>query len=577
MDISSVNSDLIRGNVTTIILNSLYSGDRYGYDILKEIEQKSNGQYNLKQPTMYSVLKRLEKQGLIESYLGELDDTGGGRRRYYKLTQEGSKYLEKEKTEYEFSRTILDNLVSDTKFDLESGKAPFNVNELRPYTKTKDDDEDKSKPAKPIIREKLIFKYIDKTTGEVIDPKDLNSIINAAKERKVQAANQQTILNISNQQTLQNRDISQPQIIENPAIQNYLNGQSQTDLSQIKNESQEQNLTNAINTENKDAAFTNRNVTFEEDKMFHPLSPHKTLHEVFNDIEKRDDTKTATEPKVIEKRRISILDILAQKEEESENLKRIAAEREEQLKNVEDSKIKEESAISSQKVEQIKKDDEFVPSYVLFNKKTEFEFEKQKIDYKNILGGLAEKHADLKEQHAPEFAPFPNTELKTRLYSKGFKVKPYTKANTSEYYSFNFVLSNRLNRDSLLLVLASYVAMIAIMWAATAGKVSYVVFLTFLSIGIALYAIPFSFYLLNPSKRKRANFNFKLSVLNRTMLFIELTIIVMLIGFFLIGADIHNVESMIAPIIIPTVLLLNLPLSSIIYYTLYRTRKYHIA
>lgn len=43
MDISSVNSDLIRGNVTTIILNSLSDGDRYGYDILKEIELRSGG------------------------------------------------------------------------------------------------------------------------------------------------------------------------------------------------------------------------------------------------------------------------------------------------------------------------------------------------------------------------------------------------------------------------------------------------------------------------------------------------------------------------------------------------------
>lgn len=52
MDISSVNSDLIRGNVTTIILGSLWSQDRYGYDILKEIETKSEGQYKLKQPTL---------------------------------------------------------------------------------------------------------------------------------------------------------------------------------------------------------------------------------------------------------------------------------------------------------------------------------------------------------------------------------------------------------------------------------------------------------------------------------------------------------------------------------------------
>ena len=36
MDVSSINSDLIRGNVTTIILKALLDEDRYGYDILRE-------------------------------------------------------------------------------------------------------------------------------------------------------------------------------------------------------------------------------------------------------------------------------------------------------------------------------------------------------------------------------------------------------------------------------------------------------------------------------------------------------------------------------------------------------------
>ena len=142
MDISSVNSDLIRGNVTTIILGSLWSQDRYGYDILKEIETKSEGQYKLKQPTLYNQLKRLEKQGLISSYDGDPDDTGGGRRRYYSLTAEGRNFLQKEKTEYEYSRTILDRLVSAQQFDFDKNPAPFNAEELRPYT-------NKSPPTRP--------------------------------------------------------------------------------------------------------------------------------------------------------------------------------------------------------------------------------------------------------------------------------------------------------------------------------------------------------------------------------------------------------------------------------------------
>lgn len=59
---SSISSDLIRGHINTIILRTLYDGDKYGYEIINEIEEKSKGQYTLKQPTLYSALKRLESQ-----------------------------------------------------------------------------------------------------------------------------------------------------------------------------------------------------------------------------------------------------------------------------------------------------------------------------------------------------------------------------------------------------------------------------------------------------------------------------------------------------------------------------------
>lgn len=143
MDVSSINSDLIRGNVTTIILKALLDEDRYGYDILREIEVKSSGQYKLKQPTLYSCLKRLEKQGLISSYWGDESDTEGGRRRYYALTEAGKNYLKKMQSEYEYSRTILDSLLSEDKFDFENEDAPFDINSLRPYTKRGGDEDEK--------------------------------------------------------------------------------------------------------------------------------------------------------------------------------------------------------------------------------------------------------------------------------------------------------------------------------------------------------------------------------------------------------------------------------------------------
>ena len=108
-----INSDLIRGNIDTIILRSLVESDKYGYEILKEIEAKSQGEYILKQPTLYSCLKRLESQGYITSFWGQI--TLGGRRKYYKLTPKGQEYFEKIQADWEYSRTLIDKLIAKRK------------------------------------------------------------------------------------------------------------------------------------------------------------------------------------------------------------------------------------------------------------------------------------------------------------------------------------------------------------------------------------------------------------------------------------------------------------------------------
>ncbi len=114
---SSISADLIRGHINTIILRALYERDKYGYEIMNDIEAKSHGQYTLKQPTLYSALKRLETQGYIKAYWKKDDVTAGGRRKYFTLTEIGKEMTEKNLAEWEYSRTIIDNLISDRAFD----------------------------------------------------------------------------------------------------------------------------------------------------------------------------------------------------------------------------------------------------------------------------------------------------------------------------------------------------------------------------------------------------------------------------------------------------------------------------
>lgn len=104
-----ISSDLIRGHIDTIILKLLMSGDKYGYEISKLVRSGSNGEYELKEATMYSSLKRLEHEGNISSYWG--DETQGGRRRYYQITDNGKRTYAENKKNWEYAKQILDNLV----------------------------------------------------------------------------------------------------------------------------------------------------------------------------------------------------------------------------------------------------------------------------------------------------------------------------------------------------------------------------------------------------------------------------------------------------------------------------------
>lgn len=104
-----ISTDLIRGHTDTIILNVLRQGDSYGYEIYKTIIELSGNQYELKEATLYTVFRRLERDGYISSYWG--DETQGGRRKYYRLTESGLRRYEQYRREWHFAKGVLDKLI----------------------------------------------------------------------------------------------------------------------------------------------------------------------------------------------------------------------------------------------------------------------------------------------------------------------------------------------------------------------------------------------------------------------------------------------------------------------------------
>ena len=101
-----ISSDIIRGHLDAIILRLICEKDRYGYEISKEIAERTGNEFQIKEATLYAVFQRLEKKRFIESYLGNVSN--GGRRRYYSITPPGRAFLEEEIDNWRKTRGIID-------------------------------------------------------------------------------------------------------------------------------------------------------------------------------------------------------------------------------------------------------------------------------------------------------------------------------------------------------------------------------------------------------------------------------------------------------------------------------------
>lgn len=100
-----INKELLKGSTTVLILSLLNRKDMYGYEMIKEMEERSKNIFSFKEGTLYPILHSLENENYIEAYW---DSSNGNRKRkYYKITSAGKKVLiEKEKEWKLFSSTV---------------------------------------------------------------------------------------------------------------------------------------------------------------------------------------------------------------------------------------------------------------------------------------------------------------------------------------------------------------------------------------------------------------------------------------------------------------------------------------
>jgi PadR family transcriptional regulator PadR len=106
-----ISSDAIRGYNDTFILSVLQEGESYGYAISKRIAEISESNYSIKETTLYSAFNRLEKNGFIESFPGQV--THGKKRTYYRITASGKEYLKEKIAEWHLTKKVVECFIKE--------------------------------------------------------------------------------------------------------------------------------------------------------------------------------------------------------------------------------------------------------------------------------------------------------------------------------------------------------------------------------------------------------------------------------------------------------------------------------
>ena len=79
-----VNKNMVSGNTAMLILKLISEKDMYGYEMIDTLSKKVG--------TLYPLLHSMVQSGYLESYNQEAN---GKLRKYYRITPNGKKYLEK--------------------------------------------------------------------------------------------------------------------------------------------------------------------------------------------------------------------------------------------------------------------------------------------------------------------------------------------------------------------------------------------------------------------------------------------------------------------------------------------------
>jgi PadR family transcriptional regulator len=98
-----VERELMRGAGPAAVMRLLEGGERYGYELIKLLDSRSEGVLAMGQSTLYPLLYNLEAKGLIASRVAPAANNAdtGRPRKYYRLTDKGKRQFARERKQWE--------------------------------------------------------------------------------------------------------------------------------------------------------------------------------------------------------------------------------------------------------------------------------------------------------------------------------------------------------------------------------------------------------------------------------------------------------------------------------------------
>ena len=86
----NIKKELTKGSSALLVLSVLENEEMYGYQIIKEIEKRSEDVFSFKEGTLYPILHAFEEQEYLMSFWRQSEQ--GSQRKYYRITDKGRMY-----------------------------------------------------------------------------------------------------------------------------------------------------------------------------------------------------------------------------------------------------------------------------------------------------------------------------------------------------------------------------------------------------------------------------------------------------------------------------------------------------